>query len=191
MANPPLSYGNVHPSFSKGCRWMATKPIHSGASMITMSNKAFVAKCLLLIKDLHSGETFGQQNRSVNVLCWWTGRAQKWQWGFDTWDGDPVSDTECQSSSRTRHCPHCVDREEAFHPTDLISHPQQPQFTSLPQLALIFPTVLGESAPTYANIRLSFINIYAGKHICSSVCTAGALLLRQSVVSSGESTNLC
>jgi len=90
------------------------------------------------------------------------------------------------------HCPHAVNKEEVFLPMDRISLPlTAASYTSLPQLLWIFTTVLGDSGPMYANIRLSFRNIYAGKHFCSHVYNAGALLLRESVVSSGESKNLC
>lgn len=152
---------------------------HSGPSMITMNRRALMAKYFLLIMDLHSGEPFGQQNKNVSVVSWWTGQARMWQWGFDTRGGPCVRHWVPEILQDEAYWPPCVGREEAFLPTDHISlSPTAASYTPLPQLCLIFPTVLGESAPTYANVRISFINIYAGKHICSSVCTAGSLLLR-------------
>lgn len=87
--------------------------------------------------------------------------------------------------------PPSVNREETLLPMNRVALSlTAASCTSLLQLPLIFTAVLGESGPTYASVRLRFINIYAGKHFCSYVCRAGALL-KESVVSSGESKNIC
>lgn len=159
--------------------------------MITINSRALVAKYLLRIVDPWPGEPFGQQNKGdVGVVCWQAGRAQMWQWGFGTRRGEPVADIECQGASRMMDIVLTVWtwKKHFFQSTASLT---AASYTSLTKLLLIFTTVLGESSPIYANIGLSFINIYAGKHFCSYVCSAGAPLLRESVVSSGESRNLC
>lgn len=189
MVHPPLSYGAVHSSFSEGFRCMATKPTlvlpwspcgQVWSSVFSSSWTRTLGRLLgnrIKVSACCAGG-LGEHRCDSEVLTHREGPCVR------HWVTEILQDGA--------YCPHCVAREAVFLPTDHISlSPTAASYTSLPQLCLIFPTVLGESAAAYANVRLSFINIYAGKHICSSVCTAGALLLRQSVVSSGESKNLC
>lgn len=79
-----------------------------------------------------------------------------------------------ESLQNEAHWPPSVNREETLLPMNRVALSlTAASCTPLLQFPLIFTTVLGESGPTYASVRLSFINIYAGKHFCSYVCRAG------------------
>lgn len=186
MVHPLLSYGTVHPSFLKGFRCMATKP----TLVLPWAIELLWSSVFSLSWTCTLGRPLGSRVR-VSVCC---------AGGLREHRGDTevlFHGEETLSQTLSVRVPLgwgtllslCGQGRSFFPQTTSLSHPQQPLAHHC--FNCVWSSPLGESAPTYANVRLSFINIYAGKQTCSSVCTAGALLLRQSVVSSGESKNLC